>query len=434
MKSVFQLTLFIALSFIVSPLQAKTWTSVKGGRTIEADYLSHTAEKVSLKRTKDAKILHLNKTDLIKEDWKWIEGNAARIEGSAISKALSKYGVQSNFSIQENKDYIISYELQFNTPKSVQGKTVIMKIALPVENKKNIHYIANQKDIKPPEFRIKKQDGTWSGWTPVIGKNGAGYKVTEDPTLGTRYFELTFTEKLPIDYHQKVEVNYFVTLGKTKFEDSMKEVPMASLAAYKGSLDRYLKDYDGTKWNSDKYLKEYLGSDADIASRSIYDNMELIYNGVIAKMTYQGPNTATGLDTITKTSKGHCGMYSKFIGNLGTKIGIPTRYASGMVINMKDQLKKRKPGHHCWGEFYVPDHGWVPYDATFAEYKNWSPRFLGKLHDKKEVVRLVNQTRGANAGIQIVSIFYKDGKGLKPLRENQKETYLGSASRMHAEK
>lgn len=426
MKSLLTLTFLNALFLIDNPLHAKTWTSAKDGKTIECDYISHTSEKVTLKRIKDSKIIHLNKAALIKEDWQWIEDNA-------ISNALSKNGVQTNFAIQENKDYTISYELQFNTPKEIQGKPVIMRIALPIDNKENIHYIANQKEIKPPEFRIKKQDETWSDWTPVIGDSGDKYKVTVDEELGTRFFELTFNEKLPIDYTQKVEVNYFVTLGKRKFEDSMKKVPMASLDAYKTPLERYLKDYDGSSWDSDKYLQEYLGSDSDIANRSIYENMELIYNGVIAKMTYQAQNTKTGLDTITATSKGHCGMYSKFIGNLGVKIGIPTRYASGMTIDMKKQIKKRKPGHHCWGEFYVPDHGWVPFDATFAEYKDWSPRFIGQLKDKKEVVRLVNQTRGARSGVQVVNLYYKNGDKRRSLTVNQKETYLGSASPLPAE-
>ncbi|MCI0330344.1 MAG: transglutaminase-like domain-containing protein, partial [candidate division Zixibacteria bacterium] len=57
----------------------------------------------------------------------------------------------------------------------------------------------------------------------------------------------------------------------------------------------------------------------------------------------------------------------------------PARFVMGFPIP-DDQREGEIPGYHCWAEFYVPEMGWVPVDASEA-WKNPGKKefFFGNL-------------------------------------------------------
>ena len=58
---------------------------------------------------------------------------------------------------------------------------------------------------------------------------------------------------------------------------------------------------------------------------------------------------------------GDCGAQSLYVTALCRSIGIPARTTGGW------QLFSGDFGSHFWGEFYLPNYGWIPFDTTAAE-------------------------------------------------------------------
>ncbi len=63
--------------------------------------------------------------------------------------------------------------------------------------------------------------------------------------------------------------------------------------------------------------------------------------------------------------KGNCtDFHSLFIGQ-ARALKIPARFIMGLPLP-PDKKKGKIDGYHCWSEFYIPDKGWLPIDASEA--------------------------------------------------------------------
>jgi transglutaminase-like putative cysteine protease len=112
-----------------------------------------------------------------------------------------------------------------------------------------------------------------------------------------------------------------------------------------------------------------------------------IYDYVIANMRYDKSGTGWGNgDAIwaCTSKRGNCtDFHSLFIGMMRAA-GIPARFEIGFSLPT-DQHDGVIPGYHCWAEFYLPQFGWIPVDASEAwkhpDRKNY---FFGA-HDDNRV-------------------------------------------------
>lgn len=59
---------------------------------------------------------------------------------------------------------------------------------------------------------------------------------------------------------------------------------------------------------------------------------------------------------------GDCGTQSMYVAAMLRALGIPARCPGGMFI-----VPGEPAGYHFWGEFYLSNYGWVPYDTTVAD-------------------------------------------------------------------
>jgi len=67
---------------------------------------------------------------------------------------------------------------------------------------------------------------------------------------------------------------------------------------------------------------------------------------------------------VLTNKKGVCDEYTILFIALCRALGIPTRYVSGVAYsNVKKDF-----GNHAWAEVWLPQHGWIPFDATYAQY------------------------------------------------------------------
>jgi transglutaminase-like putative cysteine protease len=112
-----------------------------------------------------------------------------------------------------------------------------------------------------------------------------------------------------------------------------------------------------------------------------------IYDYVVSTMKYDKTGTGWGRGDIyyaCDVKKGNCtDFHALFIG-LCRSVGIPAKFDIGFPLP-SGRSEGEIGGYHCWAEFFLKGHGWVPVDASEAS-KNPDKRdyFFGA-HDENRV-------------------------------------------------
>jgi len=92
-----------------------------------------------------------------------------------------------------------------------------------------------------------------------------------------------------------------------------------------------------------------------------------IYDYVVNTMTYDKtvPGWGNGdTERACDVAKGNCTDFHSLFLSLARSEGIPARFIIGFPL--KPDAEGTIPGYHCWAEFYLPNRGWVPVDASDA--------------------------------------------------------------------
>lgn len=92
-----------------------------------------------------------------------------------------------------------------------------------------------------------------------------------------------------------------------------------------------------------------------------------IYDFIVNTMTYDKtvPGWGQGdTERACDVQKGNCTDIHSYFMSLARAEGIPARFIIGFPL--KPEPEATVPGYHCWAEFYLPDRGWVPVDASDA--------------------------------------------------------------------
>lgn len=93
-----------------------------------------------------------------------------------------------------------------------------------------------------------------------------------------------------------------------------------------------------------------------------------IYDYVIDNMEYKKVGTGWGNgDTYWACSRkyGNCTDFHALFISLARSRGIPARFSIGFPVPT-DKSEGKISGYHCWVDFYLPNVGWVPIDASEA--------------------------------------------------------------------
>ncbi|MDQ5986380.1 MAG: hypothetical protein CSYNP_02103 [Syntrophus sp. SKADARSKE-3] len=97
-----------------------------------------------------------------------------------------------------------------------------------------------------------------------------------------------------------------------------------------------------------------------------------LYDYVIANITYSLPPATlwpygTPASVYVHTNRiGDCGCQSMYFTALCRSIGIPARTTGGKQM-FKQMVTPGDYSDHFWGEFYLPNYGWVPVDTSVAQ-------------------------------------------------------------------
>jgi len=100
-----------------------------------------------------------------------------------------------------------------------------------------------------------------------------------------------------------------------------------------------------------------------------------IYDYVVHTMTYDKtvPGWGNGdSERACDVAKGNCTDFHSLFLSLARSEGIPARFIIGFPL--KPDPEGTVPGYHCWAEFYLPERGWVPVDASDASKASDSKR------------------------------------------------------------
>ncbi len=116
-----------------------------------------------------------------------------------------------------------------------------------------------------------------------------------------------------------------------------------------------------------------------------------IYDWVVDNVEYKKVGTGWGNgDTFWACNEryGNCTDFHALFTSLARSEGIPARFEIGFPIPL-DRKAGEIGGYHCWVQFYLPERGWVPIDASEAA-KN--PELRDKLYGGQPADRILFTT------------------------------------------
>ena len=188
------------------------------------------------------------------------------------------------------------------------------------------------------------------------------YDIHEEPVYGNDILYLALSP--PIPQPVDVVVDYAVTVHSGRPLDSRQLFHASEAVASADELSLALRDEPLMVVN-DHVTR--LAKDATAGRRGELQQARAIYDYVIAHMSYDKtvPGWGRG-DTLRACllGKGNCTDFHSLFISMGRSLGIPARFVIGASI--PQEPAGEIPGYHCWAEFYSPEYGWVPVDASEA--------------------------------------------------------------------
>jgi transglutaminase-like putative cysteine protease len=114
---------------------------------------------------------------------------------------------------------------------------------------------------------------------------------------------------------------------------------------------------------------------------------QAIYNHVVSTVKYDKTGQGWGQGDIyyaCDARRGNCtDFHAVFIGYCRA-VGIPARFSIGFPLPAQRGSGEIK-GYHCWAEFYTPETGWVPIDASEAAKDPARRSYFFGAHDENRV-------------------------------------------------
>ena len=155
---------------------------------------------------------------------------------------------------------------------------------------------------------------------------------------------------------------------RVHFEAERREIVGAVLAASSGESPENLR-----RFLQEENLVTISPRIRDLAHRITGGNTtteakaRAIYDYVVNTMVYDKtmPGWGNGdTERACDVAKGNCTDFHSLFMSLARAEGIPARFVIGFPL--KPDAEGTIPGYHCWAEFYLPDRGWIPVDASDA--------------------------------------------------------------------
>lgn len=102
-----------------------------------------------------------------------------------------------------------------------------------------------------------------------------------------------------------------------------------------------------------------------------FQQAEMLYNHIVTTVDYDKSGTGWGRgDSLfaCSTRAGNCTEFHSLFMAEARSLQIPSRFIIGFPLT-PNETSGDVSGYHCWAEFYTPERGWIPVDASEA-HKN----------------------------------------------------------------
>jgi hypothetical protein len=206
------------------------------------------------------------------------------------------------------------------------------------------------------------------------------YRIVNEPEYGNRFIifdlmDIALLGKNTLD----ITVNFDVTryaIGLLHKHSPAEQASDDQLARYLAA-DRLIP-IDGKIAQEAQVVAGHLQNPLK-QIRSIYDH-------IVDTITYDKSGIGWGCgDALYACNirKGNCTeFHSLFIGQ-ARALGIPVRFIMGLPLP-EGKMKGFISGYHCWAEFYLPERGWLPIDASEAsKFPQKKEMFFGGLDEHR---------------------------------------------------
>ena len=164
---------------------------------------------------------------------------------------------------------------------------------------------------------------------------------------------------------------------------------------------------------------------AQANAKTPLEKARAIYEHVVGTVTYDKTGQGWGRGDIyyaCDARRGNCTDFHAIVIGYCRALGIPARFSIGLPLPVgrgKGEIK----GYHCWAEFFTPETGWVPVDASEAAKNPDKRAYFFGAHDENRVeftrgrdVALTPKQVGAPLNYFVYPYAEADGKVLDVAR------------------
>ena len=147
-----------------------------------------------------------------------------------------------------------------------------------------------------------------------------------------------------------------------------------------------------------------------------------IYEHVVSTVTYDKTGQGWGRGDIyyaCDARRGNCTDFHAIVVGYCRSLGIPARFSIGLPLPAERGHGEIK-GYHCWAEFFTPETGWVPVDASEAAKNPDKRAYFFGAHDENRVeftrgrdVELAPKQAGAPLNYFVYPYAEADGQSLE---------------------
>ena len=188
---------------------------------------------------------------------------------------------------------------------------------------------------------------------------GVPYDVDKDPIYGNDILHAALTPPVPATLELQVEYDALVEGG-----NRLADAPADAASLPPGVQTMYLRAERLTV--IDDQVRR-MAAEATRGRATTVERARAIYECVIRHMQYDKQMPGWGRGDVVRAcavGKGNCTDFHSLFIAMARAAGIPARFKIGATV--PSDAATSTFGYHCWAEFYVPERGWIPVDASEA--------------------------------------------------------------------
>ncbi len=160
-----------------------------------------------------------------------------------------------------------------------------------------------------------------------------------------------------------ISSSFSATTSNVRVDSSaLRRVGFASLKRLPADVKRFTKAEKLIE-SGDRSVKAFVSATLPrqfARTMPVFDAAKALFQATVARVQYvHNPVGLPSAGQALRTGIGDCGFYAAVFVAACRQAGIPARPITGFMAGTS--------AWHVWAEFYVPGHGWVPVDPSFAD-------------------------------------------------------------------